>query len=694
MSFSVNYPWLLMLASLVLATGGSFFLYYNNPLKITNRYVRLALYMLRFTLIFFLCFLLLGPLFKFISQKTEKPIVVLALDNSQSIINNKDLAYYKDTFLKEIEKLKQQLAKKYDLQLITFGQTQTPNGTLSYNEKQSNISDALNSVQNKNYNLNLAAVILASDGIYNRGSNPLYAENKSKSIIYTIALGDTLQRRDALIKQVKYNQLVYAGNAFETEVELKSFFCNNESLVLSVSENGKLITSRQIKVNSNSFFAGVPVTLPAAQEGLHVYSISIQKLNNEISYVNNEARIQVNVIKTKQKIFLLAQTPHPDVSAIRQCLASNLNYEVKFSLLSDYNNEWMDEASLFILHQLPGLRGEGYNLVAQLNKKNMPVFFIIGRQSGLNVLAQLSALQVAGPPENFNEAQSYYNPNFNLFQPEPNQQEMFGKLAPLITPYGTYKIPNDAAIFMYQQIGYVKTTAPLLFFSQSKGVQSAYFCGEGFWRWHLQDFMLNGNHEFTQSLLNKTIRLVAGKNDKSRFRVNTAKNIFDENEPVQVEVELYNDAYELINEPEVSIVFLNENGKKYAYNFSKTEKAYQLETGNLPPGIYQYEAKVSGSNKYEKKTGKFTVSALQAEFLQTRADHQLLYNLAEQNGGSMFYPHQLDDLYKELTKNENIKPVIFEQNEVKELMHQKWIFALLILMMSSEWFIRKWNGFI
>ncbi len=694
MSFSVNYPWLLMLASLLLAIGGSFFLYYNNPLKITNRYIRVALYLLRFTLIFFLCFLLLGPLFKFISQKIEKPIVVLALDNSQSIINNKDSAYYKGSFLKEIEKLKLQLAKKYDLQIITFGQTPTSNGSVSYNEKQSNISEALNSVQNKNYNLNLAAVILASDGIYNQGSNPLYAENKSKSLIYTIALGDTLQRRDALIKQVRYNQLVYAGNAFEIEVELKSFFCNNETLLLSVSENGKLITSRQIKVSSNQFFAGVPITLSAAQEGLHVYNISIQKLRNEMSYVNNEARVQVNVIKTKQKIMFLAQTPHPDVSAIRQCLASNPNYDVKFALLKDYNNEWMDEASLFILHQVPGLRGEGYNLLAQLAKKNMSVFFIIGRQSGLNALAQLSALKVAGPPENFNEAQAYYNPNFNLFQLETNQLELFGKMAPLITPYGNYKIPTEAAVFMYQQIGYVKTNAPLLFFSQSRGIQSAYFCGEGFWRWHLQDYMLNGNHEFTQTLLNKTLRLVAGKNDKSKFRVNTAKNIFDENEPVQIEVELYNDAYELINDPEVSIVFQNENGKKYAYNFSKTEKAYQLETGNLPPGIYQYEARVSGSNKYEKKTGKFTVSALQSEFLQTPADHQLLYNLAEQGGGKMFYPNQLDDLYKALTKNENIRPVIYEQNEVKELMHQKWIFALIILLMTSEWFIRKWNGFI
>ncbi len=334
MSFSVGHPLLLILASLVLAGAASYFLYRNNPLKLTNNYARYSLLALRFLLVFFLCFLLLGPLTKFISHKTEKPIVVLALDNSQSIIANKDSAFYKGAFIEKIEKIKEQLGEKYDLQVLTFGASQTYNGPLNFTEKQSNISEALSSIQNNNYNLNLAAVILASDGIYNQGSNPVYINNNSKSVLYTIALGDTLQRRDVLIKQVRYNQLVYAGNPFETEVLIKAFHCNNESLLLSVAENGKELSRHNIQVGSNNFFAAVPVTLGAAHEGLHVYTFRVSKLANEMSYVNNEFQIQVNVIKTKQKIVLIAQSPHPDVSAIRQSLEANPNYEVKFSLLS------------------------------------------------------------------------------------------------------------------------------------------------------------------------------------------------------------------------------------------------------------------------------------------------------------------------------------------------------------------------
>ncbi len=694
MSFSIGYPWILLLASLLLATGGSYFLYRNNPLKLTNKFFVYALYVLRFLTLFGICFLLLGPLIKWINHRTEKPIIVFAIDNSQSILCNKDSAYYHGVFKEELNQLKDKIGKQYQLKVITFGAKQTPDGNIGFDEKLTNISDVFLSVQNNYYNLNLAAVILASDGIYNQGSNPLYATDGLKCSIYTIALGDTLQRRDALIKQVRYNQLVYEGNAFEILVELKAFYCKNEALVVKVLENGVIIHSQNIRANDISFFNSMPFTIGGAKEGFHNYTLRIQNLSNEMSYINNESQIQVNVIKSKQKIVLLALSPHPDISAIRQSLEANPNYEVKFSLLNDFNNEWLDEASLFILHQIPGYRGEGVSLVSQLSKRNIPCLFILGRQSNIPLLAQLTPLQISGPIGNFNEAQALYPGNFNSFQLDMNQLELLPKFAPLIAPYGTYKIPNDASVLFNQQIGYVKTGLPLLFFTRSKGIEQAFLCGEGFWRWRLMDYFLNGNHDFTQSILSKTVQLVAGKDDKSKFRVNAAKKVFDENEAVQIEAELYNDAYELMNEAEIELILKNEKGKTYKYTFSKTDKAYLLETGALPPGDYYYEAKVAGINKFQKKTGKFLIRALQTELLQTKADHQLLYNIAHKNGGKLFYPNNMQSVLNELSANENIKPVIYAQNEVKELMHQKWLFGLLILLLSLEWFIRKWNGFI
>jgi hypothetical protein len=65
-----------------------------------------------------------------------------------------------------------------------------------------------------------------------------------------------------------------------------------------------------------------------------------------------------------------------------------------------------------------------------------------------------------------------------------------------------------------------------------------------------------------------------------------------------------------------------------------------------------------------------------------------------QSGGQLFYKNQLAELEKAIEQNENIKPVIYKQNEVKELLNLKWIFFVILGLLSLEWFIRKWNGFI
>jgi hypothetical protein len=80
--------------------------------------------------------------------------------------------------------------------------------------------------------------------------------------------------------------------------------------------------------------------------------------------------------------------------------------------------------------------------------------------------------------------------------------------------------------------------------------------------------------------------------------------------------------------------------------------------------------------------------------METRADHLMLNTLAVQSGGKMFYPGRLSQLAKSIKADESIKPVIYNQNEVKELLNLKWLFFIILGMLGMEWMIRKWNGFI
>jgi hypothetical protein len=112
----------------------------------------------------------------------------------------------------------------------------------------------------------------------------------------------------------------------------------------------------------------------------------------------------------------------------------------------------------------------------------------------------------------------------------------------------------------------------------------------------------------------------------------------------------------------------------------------------MPVGNYLYEATVTIGNKTERLKGSFTIMPLQVEFLQTVANHQLLNQLAVQSNGQLFYPTQTEKLIKAVKENATIKPIIYTQEEVKSWINLKWIFFLILGLLSAEWFIRKWNG--
>jgi hypothetical protein len=159
-----------------------------------------------------------------------------------------------------------------------------------------------------------------------------------------------------------------------------------------------------------------------------------------------------------------------------------------------------------------------------------------------------------------------------------------------------------------------------------------------------------------------------------------------------MEAEVYNESYELINEPEVNITITNSDNKKFPFTFSKTSNANRLNSGMMPVGEYKYEAKVKIGDKMYTQQGSFSVSALQVELTNTVADHQMLYSLAKKHGGEMVYPNQLDKLVSELNKREDIKSVSYSEKKLTDLINVKWIFFLVLFLLSFEWFIRKRNG--
>jgi hypothetical protein len=112
----------------------------------------------------------------------------------------------------------------------------------------------------------------------------------------------------------------------------------------------------------------------------------------------------------------------------------------------------------------------------------------------------------------------------------------------------------------------------------------------------------------------------------------------------------------------------------------------------LAPGEYTWEARTKiGTENYSKK-GKFVVTPLLAEKVVTTANHRLLFNLAAAHNGSVVYPKETSKLVDMIRSREDIRPVIYNPQKMMDLIQIWWIFAILMGLLTLEWFIRKRNG--
>lgn len=247
-------------------------------------------------------------------------------------------------------------------------------------------------------------------------------------------------------------------------------------------------------------------------------------------------------------------------------------------------------------------------------------------------------------------------------------------------------------MLMNQRIGKLPVEKPLLLFGEDGQRRIAILTGEGIWRWRLEDFQENSSHEAVDELITKSIQYLLSAEDKRKFRVYASKNSFDENEHVILNAELYNDAFELLNTPDVNISLNNKNGKSYSFVFSRTLNSYLLDAGELVAGEYNYTAGTTLGNVKHLAEGKFTISRQDSEYRQSIANHQLLFAMAKQNGGRMLFPSQLDDLPAMIRENEHVKSVFYENPKYSELIDLKLLFFVILALLSLEWISRKRNG--
>lgn len=673
---------------------GLFFawLLYAKP-GVLSRSLRLVLAIFRTITVSLILWLLFSPMIKQVNYTLEKPIVILAQDNSASIGSFLPAGFDSLKYKQAILKLTELLSEKYDVRTYSFSDQVSKGLDFGYKGKLTNATALFSQLKDEYLNRNVGAVILASDGIFNRGGSPAVEAVALKAPLHIIALGDTVPKKDVLIANVNSNDLVYLDNDFKIEIEVEAYQAKQEQTKLIVLEDGKKVYESILKLDAVVFTKNISVPLKALKLGQHTFTVSLSALKNEVSLKNNSQQVVIEVIDDRQKVLITAAGPHPDLGVLRQSIALNKHNEVSIVMNGELAAIDPDAYGLIILYQLPNVVYANNTFVDKVKASKIPVWYILGAQTDLGQfnMAQ-SGITSLSNGTTLQYAYSDISGNLTAFDLDAETRKVIEDFDPLQVPAAQLKILGNTQPVLNQRFGKLKTSLPQLFFMNDNGRKLGYLVGEGLWKWKFSEAKSNPKTPVFNLLISKVMQYLSVKDNKRKFVVYPAKNPFEENEHIILNATLYNDSYQPQNTPDVNIQLKDESGKTYNFNFSKFESAYQLDAGILNAGNYTYLANTSlGTQKYMAK-GSFFIKPLTAEFQQTIANHQLLGHLAAETNGQIYFPDQLDQLQKQLLDKTQLKTLSYEDRKYEELINLKWLFALILLLLSAEWFLRKRNS--
>ncbi|MDY0342461.1 MAG: hypothetical protein RBR28_02745 [Lentimicrobium sp.] len=693
MNFQIisGYSWWFAPLCLLAGFGYAMFLYYRNRTDEIAPQWRWWLFSFRFITVSLLAFLLLSPMVSLLIRDTEKPTIIIGVDNSRSMVMASDSIEQRKQLEQVVADLTRALSNDYHVSLYGLGQRISADPELNFNEGASDIGAFFTDMQSRYYNRNVGAMVLLSDGIYNVGIDPVYPARTAGFPVYSMKFGDTTVYCDLSIASVKHNQVAYKGNRFPIEAMVQAREAAGKSALITIKAGETEILSKSLDFVSNNQVIAVPAFAEASETGMLKLTVKIQVIEGETNTRNNERVVFVEVKEKRQKIALLANAPHPDLAAIERAVGQSNNFELEQFVSTGFNLN-PAEYSLFVFHNLPSTTYSLEKLDNEIERLNKPCLYILGSQTDIQRFNGLrTGLSLINYSKQLNEAIPTVNEQFPLFTVSRQMINFLDQVPPLVAPFAQYKQSTASFTLAYQKIGNLKTDMPLLMFGQTAQRRIGVIAGEGIWKWRIFDYSLNNNHQAFDDLFGKIIQYLSVENDAGRLQVSW-RNYYAENQPVEFSAIVYNESFEMITDPELQMVITDEAGKTYDYTFLTSGSGYQLNAGNLPPGSYRFTTTANTGSTTLQRQGSFSITALKLEEMNTVANHQLLNKLADETGGGAYFGNQAEVLIRDLKNRNDIKPVIYSRKQYTDLINFYPALILLILLLGAEWFLRKFYG--
>ena len=670
---SIIYTFFALLFSFVIA-----YYFYGFRSKL-NKKLRWTFGILRFLSIFILLLLFINPKITSINYNTIKPTLVLAIDNSQSINyleQNKNALLFFNT-LQESERLN----NRFQIDSYRFGRDVQQLDSLDFSELQTNISKALQSIDEV-YRNAIAPVVLISDGNQTVGTDYQFLAKQLEQSLFPVVLGDSITYTDLYLSQLNVNRYAYLKNEFPVEVFVGYTGTDTVNTEFSILQGSGVVYKETLQFSAEENSKIIQFTLPANRVGVNQYTARIQPLTDEKNIDNNQKRFAIEVIDQATTILLVSDIIHPDLGAIKKAISSNEQRKVIFASPEEALKH-IEDAQLLILYQ-PNSKFQQIITQSQNAKLNTLVF--TGLQTDWNFLNRVQN-QFSKNTFSQENVQAVLNDNYGVFSVDDIG---FSGFPPLATLLGTLQIKQSHDVLLHQYINAIDTQTPVAATFETDGVKTGIIDGEGVWRWRANSYLKEKDFESFDNFFAGIIQYLSSNKQRKRLEV-VSESFYYNNNDIKITAQFFDKNYVFNNRVSLTITVKNkETNAVSTFPLLLKNNYYEVNLSSLPAGDYTYTVHVAEENA--TASGEFNIIEFDVEQQFINADVGKMRHIAA--NGKVYFTHQAEHLIDDLLANENFTSVQKSEQKTVPLVDWRYLLFLLILLLAIEWFYRKYNGLV
>ena len=643
----------------------------------------------RIILIFrILLFLVIGllfvkPVIKWDKEILIQPTVELWIDNSESLIQNEDFGREKQitTLKKLVEKFNRGNIETKTISFDNKTKEIKELSQLTFDGKSTNLGQLFAKQSN--------TAILISDGYFNSGENPYTMNRKFKYPVHCIGIGDTIQKFDSKIINMKLPGKIKQGEEFNIvgEVELSPEL-SEQQLVLM--QDGIIVGKQKINPGTQDFIHKVEFNLVAGDPGEKIYSLFLEN-DNDKNIHNNKMLRKTKVFHGRQKILIICSAPSFETRALKYIFDTHDDFETDIVYLK--GNQWFPSirgrfqtTDLVIFTDFPSKNISTTamsEMKAEIGNKISAIIYL-GRTNDINLLNEYFGRNIV---TGFNYKNlSVITKENEIFAGHPVIRDMKNKIAweklpPIYNNFHKIRLNRDLQPILKTS---QKQFNPLLAIGENLSL--ALFIGEGFWRWQF----MTENKNYSQLLFNIS-NFLLGKDNRSNLITNINKDIFLSGETLNISSLVFdvNGLTVPTANVEVQITKQSKILDKFFMNWSGAEFTGHYSFSEA--GEYSIIIKSTKDNQLiEEDTIDVIVDDRVLEFLEKGQNQALLQYIADESNGRLIGYNEIDEIISTITDKPTIK---IDCREIKSI-NSKLIFGLLIVLLVCEWGIRKYLGYL